>query len=48
MNKSGQLEDVEIIASKQSARSLEIACQIELQYMEIAVLVLRAKSVGRA
>ncbi|MCK4850002.1 MAG: hypothetical protein KAT11_01565 [Phycisphaerae bacterium] len=44
MNKSGQLEEVEITASKQSANYLEITCQIELQYMEIAVLVLRAKA----
>ncbi len=44
MNKSGQLEEVEIIASKQSAQGLEITCQIELQYMQIAVLVLRAKA----
>ena len=41
LNKNGQLEEVEIIALKQSEQRLEVTCQIELQYMEIAVLVMR-------
>ena len=41
LNRCGQLEDVEIIVSKQGDQGLEITCQIELQYMEIAVFVLR-------
>lgn len=44
LNESGQSEEVEIMSLKQTDQRLEITCQIELQYMEIAVFVLSAKA----
>ena len=44
MNKYGQLEDIEIRALKQSEQKLDIICRATLQYMELAVLILRTKT----